>query len=1438
MRFAINKAWLERHFSGNLLRKRHHRSPCLKSIKKVHQQSESNDCLIFLQVIILLKVILYRVVKGVSLPVVRLLLVCFLIQPTFKTLAQEYRFAHIDELEGLSNNYIKAVLRDSTGFLWIGTQLGLNRFDGCSMRVFHNEPSDSTSLFYDDVERLFQIPGGKIAVRTLLGLCIYDPVTEKFSQDFQIFKKFSIDRPADIKNIVHDSHGNYWFLMQSGGLVCYNEKTKKSILASHIDNDAGSISSNNVTGFVEHPDGSYWIVHSNGIIENITLTSQSIKVIKKLTLLNERMPDNEANFQWELLVDRDGDFWIYAGNYEKGAYYVNSSQHKLYLLGKNSPQAHLSSDVIVGVVEDNTGHIWLATGHHGIDVVDKKTFSVSNISHSLENRHTLSENSVSTMVKDKDGVIWIGTYRQGLNYFHENIMRFPLIDRYSKPYGLPYEDINSFVEDKKGNLWLGTNGGGLIYFNRQTGKFTTYRHDPKDPTSLSNDVVVSMVIDHNDKLWIGTFLGGLNLFDGQKFVRYNFDQLNDKRLPGKSAWEVFEDSQHRLWIGTLDAGVNLFDRQKKTFTRYQHPDQRALISSVVPTVTEDSEGNIWFGTSLGIDILMKSTGKIVHFEAEKNNPSALSNNVVLGVLEDSKGRMWIGTHGGLSLWQKKGNTFINFTEKHGLPHNMIMSMLEDDEGRLWLGTQNGLSCATITSKGDSVQVTFRNYSEADGLHGKRFNEDSAIKTRKGELVFGGDNGFNIFRPADIVQNKIVPQLAFTDFQLFNRTVYPGQSVNGEFTLPSSITSNPSIVLNASDNVFSIEFAALNFIQPSKNQYQYKLEGFNADWLTTNSKNRRVTFTNLSAGDYVFRVIGSNNDGVWNKKGISMHIKVLPPFWKSKRAYAVYLVIVFVLLLVIRRVVQQREKLKFEVTLQQEEAKRSRDLDMMKTRFFTNVSHELRTPLSLILSPLEQLSEQAVNTEQRKHFDLIKRNAKRLLNLVNQLLDFRKLEVHDIRFRPSEGDIVRFVKETVYSFSDISEKKDIRLIFESNVSSFETTFDHDKVEKILFNLLSNAFKFTMANGEISVILDVQDTEPNSILTLRVVDTGIGIPPEKHDLIFERFFQNDLPNSVMNQGSGIGLAITKEFVRIHGGTIRVESEMEKGSSFIIVLPLKRIVQAVQGTISEPITSEVDDSKEEIQSRLSNKPSVLLVEDSEDFRFYLKDNLKVLYNIIEAATGEEGWTKALSEVPDLVVTDITMPGMNGLELCKKIKSDQRTSHIPVILLTARSGEEQRLEGFEMGADEYIPKPFNFQVLQSRIRNLLSQRRNLQSLFTRRNAIKASEIQVISLDDQFVQRVVQIIEQNVSNADLSVIDLYRELGVSRAQFFKRIQALTGKSPLDLIRDIRLQHAIQLLEKSQLSVSEIAYKVGFKNPKYFTRYFKEVYHIPPSAYASRKRKT
>jgi signal transduction histidine kinase/ligand-binding sensor domain-containing protein/DNA-binding response OmpR family regulator len=1377
------------------------------------------------------------VVKRSGLLVAARVLMTFLLtHAAFKSSGQERRFVHLDARQGLSHTHVKAIYRDVTGFLWIGTESGLNRFDGYTIKVFRNDASDSTSLFHDDIAGLFKMPGGKMGIVTTLGPCVYDPLTETFSRPSKGFQAYSIQKAVDLKGAVTDNRGNYWFVIQNDGLICYNEKSRKAISVKHVDRDTNSIASNDVTAVAQHADGTYWIAHGNGLVENIVLEKRAVRVVKRFNFFHDRRLSKDDQLHCGLVLDSDGDIWVYPTNFDMGVACLNRKTNKIQYFGNTFGSPRLSSNMVTAVVGDDHGDVWISTGQAGIDVLDKRTLSMTHMPHVPQNDHSLSHNSVSAMFKDDDGMIWVGTYKSGLDYFHRNVKRFPLINRYSKPEGLPFEDINAFAEDAKGNLWLGTNGGGLIYFDRRTGKFTTYLHDPKNPQSLSTDGIVSLCLDHENKLWIGTFLGGLNCFDGQKFTRYQHNPARPNSLPGRSVWEIFEDSQRRLWIGTLDGGLCLFDRSTKSFTRYHHPRQRALRSAYVPTIFEDSKGNMWFGTPNGIDVVMKTSGDLVHFETEKNNPASIASNDIFEILEDSKGRIWVASRGGLSLWKPESNTFINYTEKHGLSHKTVLSMAEDENGRLWLGTANGLSCATISSGKAGLRVSFRNYSEMDGLQGRQFTENAALRTRNGELVFAGANGFNIFKPQDLGQNKIVPRLVFTDFQLFNRSIHPTLSAQGKSVLPASITTNPSIVLQASDNVFSIEFAALSFIHPAKNEYKYKLEGFNDDWLSADAGNRKITFTNLDAGDYVFRVVASNNDGLWNEKGISLPIKVLPPFWKSPVAYIMYALAIVLLLLAIRKLIQDRERMKFDIRQTREEALRSQELDLLKTKFFTNVSHELRTPLSLILAPVEKLTESAATSQERKQFELIQRNAKRLLNLVNQLLDFRKLEVNEIRFHPSDGDIVQFIKSTVYSFSDLSEKKDIRLTFHSNVAVLDTIFDHDKLEKILFNLLSNAIKFTLGPGEVSVTVEVRDAVENNIVEIKVNDTGIGIPSERHELIFERFFQNDLPNTIINQGSGIGLAITREFVRIHGGSVRVESEVGKGSCFAVVLSLRKLSQGVHEVINEPVKPSVPDQKIQAEHGSAGKPLILIVEDNEDFRFYLKDNLKQSYSVIDASTGEEGWDKALAQRPALIVTDIMMPGLNGLDFCRMVKSDQRVSHTPVILLTARSEDEQYLEGFQAGADDYIPKPFNFQVLESRIRNLISSRQILHALFASRTGIKASELEITPLDQQFIRDMVQAIERRISDAEFTVIDLARELGISRSQFFKRVQLLTGKSPLEIIRDIRLQHAAQLLEKSQLSVSEIAYQVGFNNPKYFARYFKEFYHVLPSEYACGKR--
>ncbi|MEO7992741.1 MAG: hybrid sensor histidine kinase/response regulator transcription factor, partial [Chryseolinea sp.] len=638
----------------------------------------------------------------------------------------------------------------------------------------------------------------------------------------------------------------------------------------------------------------------------------------------------------------------------------------------------------------------------------------------------------------------------------------------------------------------------------------------------------------------------------------------------------------------------------------------------------------------------------------------------------------------------------------------------------------------------------------------------------------------------------------------------------------------------------------NYFNPEGDRYMYMLEGLSTDWLPVDAKSHEIVFNSLNPGHYKLRVKAANRDGVWsNNEGI-LEITIQPPFWKTNTAFTFYAFLLIVVLIAARKLLQRREQLKFSLEHERQEMQRLHDLDMMKVKFFTNVSHEFRTPLTLILTPIDRLIKKATDPHQMIQFQLIQRNGKRLMNLVNQLLDFKKLEVHDIKLNPSKGDIISFTKDTVLSFSDLSDKKNISLVFHTPIEHLETLFDQDKLEKILFNLLSNAFKFTLEKGVVSVTLNIINENYDRLIQIEVRDTGIGIPQDKLEKIFEPFFQSDLPRSIVNVGSGIGLSITKEFVKIHGGRIKVDSEVGKGSCFSVILPLldaseesiqdNTLAQPIEDSDSDQMNALFDETVDK-HSGKTKKKSLLLIEDNDDFRFYLKDNLKFLYTIHQARNGVEGWNQILLVEPDLIVSDIMMPELNGIELCTKIKSDERISHIPVILLTARSSEEQRLEGFKAGADDYITKPFNFEVLEARINNLLKQREKSQRTFRKTLEVKSSELQITPLDVKFIENAVKCVEKNVSSPDFSVEDLGMELGISRAYVFKKILALTGKTPLEFIRTIRLQHAAQLLEKSQLSVREVAYKVGFNNPKYFTRYFKEQFHVLPSDYASSKKK-
>lgn len=1356
----------------------------------------------------------------------------------------QYKFSLLDMSDGLSNNQIKCFLKDSHGFLWIGTMSGLNRYDGYEIREFKYDSKDTSSIVGNTILKLFEDPEMNVWVQTNYGYSIYSHVTGKFSSNREAFlKKYNLPT-IEIENIIQDHDGNFWFINAGQGVTKYDPHTLTSITLKHSPSDVHSLGSNNISSIAPNAQGDIWVAHRNGIVERLDGKTLTVKE-RNLTIYQKF--DQELLF-YDLLVDSEDDVWVFLPFDSRGLFLYKPNENSTYYFHKGSHRYKLNHDLARGLVEAKPGLIWAGMDHGGINVIDKKSLTVQYIQHHDEVAKSLAHNSINTMYKDNEGIVWVGTVKNGVNYYHENIMRFPHFKHHKFIKGsLPYDDINAFVEDERGNIWLGTNGNGLLYWDRTTGEYTQYKHDPENENTLSSDIVVSMLMDSQKNLWIGTYLGGLNKFDGQKFTVYKNDPNDKNSVADNSIWEIFEDSKGNLWLGTLSKGVDLFDLENEEFRHFPEGNSEMPIHcNYISAFAEDQHGNIWIGGGYGVDVINLEKGEATYFSHDPKDPQSLVTNDILYILNDSENRIWIGTSDGLSLYNEKDSTFFNVKQNDGLPNSTIIAILEDDNGHLWLSTSNGLSNLILNRKdesGDNIIVSFRNYDEQDGLQSRAFNANAARKLSRGELIFGGAKGFNLFHPDDLSRNDAAPEVVFTDFQLFNKSVTPGEEINGRVLLEKSVLKNESITLKHDENVFSIQFAALNFLHSNKNNYKYKLEGFDKDWLVADKNSRKVTYTNLDPGTYKFKVIAANNDDIWNEKGAEITITVLAPYWQTPLAYAIYGVFIIVVLFFVRRFMINRERLNFKIEQERRDARKMHELDLMKIRFFTNVSHEFRTPLSLILAPIEKLLKQSYGTDQYTQYQMIHRNAKRLLNLVNQLLDFRKLEVEGMRLHLSQGNVVSFIEEIVLSFSDLSEKKNIALSFHSVMPSLYASFDTDKLEKILFNLLSNAFKFTPENGKINVEVNCYDSDSSSVglkmLKVKVRDTGIGLAKEKQERIFDRFFRSDVPDSMVNQGSGIGLSITKEFVKIHGGEIRVESELGKGSCFEVTIPIQEVECHPSEENKNTIVQQLRHGHELIASEgivgPGKAPLVLLVEDNVDFRFYLKDNLRSHFSIIEAQNGHEGWQKALSYMPDLIVSDLMMPEMDGITLCKKIKGDPRTSHIPLVLLTADSTDEQRLKGLRIGANDYITKPFNFEILLTRIENIIDQRHALQKVLEKKISVKTSEVEIVSMDDKLIQKAIKIVEDNLSNADFTVEDLSREIGMSRVHLYKKMVALTGKSPVEFIRNIRLQRAAQFLEKSQLTVSEVAYKVGFNNRKYFSKHFKNEFNVLPSVYAAAK---
>jgi signal transduction histidine kinase/DNA-binding response OmpR family regulator/ligand-binding sensor domain-containing protein len=1094
------------------------------------------------------------------------------------------------------------------------------------------------------------------------------------------------------------------------------------------------------------------------------------------------------------------------------------------------------------MVKDKNGNLWLASSG-GLVIYNPILKSFTYHFHNPKDDRSLSLNSLTSLFSDRGGKIWLGTAGKGINLFDQNRKAFSLynglVDK--EPFKTSFS-VSAILSDRYNDLWTSTQHK-LFRINRETGEYVRVEllHGPEGE-------ITSILEDGQQNIWVASS-GGLHKISEQgNIIRYSHDPLNPGSLKTNFVQLLFINSKGDLFA-LNSKYLSRFNKSSGNFTHFELSfiNEGVLISSI-KSIYESQDGSLWLGWSEGLVKYSLETQKNIIYTHRDDDDKSIASNEVLSICEDplQPGKyLWIGTHGGgLSRLNLDDNTFSNFSDADGLPNNVVYGILSSGN-ELWLSTNNGLCKVTTDKYGTPA---FRNYDITDGLQGNEFNTGAYSKSHTGELFFGGLNGLNAFFPSSIIDNIYVPPVVITELKFLQSNFISGKETHPQIT---NINTQSEITIPYSFNSFTIQFASLDFTAPEKNLYMYKLKPIHDEWIFLGTQ-RDVTFTELGTGEYELIVKGSNNDGIWNEEGALLKIIINPPFWQTFWAYAVYVFLFLFLLYGLRRYELNRIRLKNRLKQESFETQKLKELDVMKSGFFANISHEFRTPLTLILGPAEQLEQDENDVARKEKLKTIKSSASRLLRLINQILDLSKLEKGKIKLNCEQGDLVNFVKGITMSFLSIAEKKSITLSFESESPVIQSYFDRDIFEKIFYNLLSNAFKFTPKGGKVIVKIlcpasTSADLSSNKNCKISVIDSGIGIPEKDINRVFNKFYSVENINGFTEQGSGIGLALVKDLVELHKGNITVESKINHGSAFTVSIPLGKdfllkdemvdteVVDRLNADVrmlefydEEQIPPEIENSKVYYDS-VDDQLIALIVEDNPDLRKFIAINLKPDYNIIEASNGYEGCKKATELIPDIIISDVMMPEMDGFSLCKKLKRDERTSHIPIILLTARAGEEDKLNGLETGADDYLTKPFSSKELSLRVRNLIETRQNLRKKFSGSLVIKPKEITTGSVDKHFLEKAIKVIENNIGNDKFSVEEFSSEMNLSHSQLHRKLKALINQSAIQFIRSIRMQRALELLQKNTGTIAEIAWKVGFVDPSYFTKIFSKHFGYLPS---------
>jgi signal transduction histidine kinase/ligand-binding sensor domain-containing protein/DNA-binding response OmpR family regulator len=1348
-------------------------------------------------------------------------------------LADRPTFRHLTIADGLSQNAVSAIVQDQRGFMWFGTKDGLNRYDGYSFLVFRHDPSDPTSISESDVTALFEDRDGRLWVGTRSG------GLNRFDRDRENFRRYASGFEAPVSAIAQDEAGDLWVGTDGAGLLRLRRDQVDRADARwerfvHDPADPASPGHDRVNALLVDGRGTLWVGTRAGLDRREPgsrgFTRYTSEPGSPVQLIDRSI--------FTLLEDDEGRLWMGSTT---GISELDAARTRIRHHYHRYRTFRYGWGEAIAMLRDRAGRFWIST-HAELMRFDPRTGAFQYLRPDPLDPVGINSTLPTALYQDRSEVVWVGTNGYGLNVHDPKGERFRTFRRpMTRAYRHSGFSVYTLFEDSGGDLWI--DAGVLYRWNRRTGEFVSFETASHRPDDFGNTRVFSLLEHPRGFLWGGTDRGLYHheIATGRS-RQYRHDPADPRGLPEGQVKEVFRDRDGALWALTENYLAKLVDPAGGRFVSYLYNERPTTGTWSFPSLVQTGDGHLWFGSLQGLVRFDPRAETFRHYRHDPGDPASLGHDRVLALLRDPRQPdriLWVGTGGGgLNRLDIEAGTFAHFTTDQRLPNNVVYGVLPDDAGHLWLSTNRGLA------RFDPGTGVVRSFDVADGLQSNEFNSGAAFRGASGELFFGGIYGFNHFRPDEVRDNPHPPAVVVTGLRRLNRREAVGDTGS---ILERSIVETTSLRIPARDNVLIFEFAALDYSAPGKNRYAYRMVGFNDTWVDAGDT-RTATFTNLPPGTYTFQVRGSNNDGVWNQTGASIDLRILPPWWRTPWAYGLYLLLAAGLVLGARRYEMNRIRLLHLADQERAHAERFRELDRARSRFFANVSHEFRTPLTLTLGPLDDLRagfHGPLAPAMTEQVELARRNAGRVLELIDQLLEVARLEVGSTPLRARRTELGDFVARLGEAFRPLAERRSIALVLEMPEEPLAVFADPAHLERILANLLSNAFKFTQSGGTVRLTLEA--APPGA--RIAVHDDGPGITAADLPHVFDRFYRGNEATGRHQPGTGIGLALASELVALHGGTLEVESEEGSGSTFTVSLLLGREHLAPEQVIDDgspgdwsprlpllstpveelPEAHASDSAHEDVPEDMT---TVLVVEDNAELRAFIRMHLQGRFRVVEAADGLQGLELARRVLPDLVLSDVMMPGLDGYALCRALKEDPDTDFIPVILLTARAATEDRMAGLREAADAYLTKPFQMEELTTQIDNLIALRRRLRERFAAKVVrMHPAPVEVASSDTKFLDQVRSVIEIRLVDEDFGIEELARLVAHSRGHLHRRLKEIADESPSDLLRRMRLERAAQLLESGAGSVSEIAYGVGFKSVAHFSNRFQDHFGVRPSAY-------